>query len=259
MSAAIAGRGIHRGEPVRVWLHRHEGPLTFRVAGLEIPAALDFVVDTRRCTVLGHRGVQVMMVEHLLAACHVLGYWGGLLIEVEGVELPILDGSAAPWIEPLAQLGPPPAAPAPLVVERAYEWLDGGSGLRFEPGGAEWEVTIDFPHPAIGRQVYRSDPSQFATVLQARTFGFAAELASLQSRGLALGAVAGSGILFGDEEPLMPLRHRDEPVRHKALDALGDFALLGRPLQGRVHIHRGSHRAHIEALGALRASGALAQ
>lgn len=258
MSNPITGHGIHRGEPVRVWLHRHNGPLTFRVGRSEIPAELERVVDTHRCTVLGADGAQVMMVEHLLAACHALGYWSGVLIEVQGIELPILDGSALPWVEPLTRLGPPPPQPSPFVVVQPFSWQEGGSVIRFAPGAAEWAVDIDFPHPHIGHQRFYGTPSDFPTVLEGRTFGFAAELAALQRHGLALGAEVGSGILFDDERPMMPLRNQNEPVWHKTVDAIGDLALLGRPLQANVSIQRGSHRAHVGALRALRASEALA-
>lgn len=248
MSAAISGRGIHRGEHARVWLHRHSGPLAFRVRGEQIEATLAQVVDTRRCTVLGVAGAQVMMVEHLLAACHALGYWSGVLIELDGIELPILDGSAAPWCEPLAALGPPPDAPAPWVVAATSSWREGASEVRFEPGTAGLDVSIDFAHPAIGQQRYRGIAGEHERVLDARTFAFATEMAALQAHGFALGAEAGSGILFGDEDSLVPLRSSDEPVRHKALDALGDMVLLGQPLAGRVVIHRGSHQLHVAAL-----------
>ena len=252
MTRPLEGVGIHGGRRARVWLHREAGPLRFRAGGTTLAADLAHVVDTERCTVLGRNGARVAVVEHLLAACHALGYWSGLLVEVEGDELPILDGSAAPWSEALAALGAPPATPAPWPVARAVRWRSGAhagaSEVDIAPGEAQLDVSIDFAHPAIGRQRWRGGRDAFPTLLTARTFGFASELAALQARGLAEGARAGSGILFTDEGTSGPLRSPDEPVRHKALDALGDLALLGRPLAGRVRIHRGSHRAHVDAM-----------
>jgi len=235
-----------------VWLHREPGPLRFRVGGASITADVANVVDTERCTVLGADGERLAVVEHLLAACHALGFWSGLLIEVAGDELPILDGSAIPWFEALAELGPPPPAPAPWPVSRAVRWRPGANATASEvdivPGEALLEVSIDFAHPAIGQQRWQGRRADYPDLLLARTFGFAHELAALQARGLAEGARPGSGILFTDEGTSGPLRTPDEPVRHKALDAIGDLALLGRPLGGRVRIHRGSHRAHVDAM-----------
>jgi len=252
LSRPLEGTGIHGGRRSRVWLHRDPGPLRFRVRGTLIVADLSHVVDTERCTVLGGGGARVAVVEHLLAACHALGFWSQLLIEVDGDELPILDGSAEPWAAALGALGSPPPPPAPWTVERAIHWRSAASGAASEvdisPGDAALEVSIAFAHPAIGQQRWHGIPADYRDLLPARTFGFAHELAALQARGLAAGARQGSGILFTDEGTSEPLRAPDEPVRHKALDALGDLALLGRPLGGRVRIHRGSHRAHVSAM-----------
>jgi len=252
LTRTLEGVGIHGGRRSRVWLHREPGPLRFRVGGASITADVANVVDTERCTVLGADGERLAVVEHLLAACHALGFWSGLLIEVAGDELPILDGSAIPWFEALAELGPPPPAPAPWPVSRAVRWRPGANATASEvdivPGEALLEVSIDFAHPAIGQQRWQGRRADYPDLLLARTFGFAHELAALQARGLAEGARPGSGILFTDEGTSGPLRTPDEPVRHKALDAIGDLALLGRPLGGRVRIHRGSHRAHVDAM-----------
>jgi UDP-3-O-[3-hydroxymyristoyl] N-acetylglucosamine deacetylase len=252
LTEPVVGTGIHGGRSCSVWLHRDDGPLRFRRGRTVLPADLDLVVGTERCTVLGRDGARVAVVEHLLAACHAAGYWAGLLIEVDGEELPILDGSAAPWAERLGALGPPPPAPRPLAVARALSWEDGRSFVRMSPGAARLDVSVSFAHPAIGRQRWQGGPADLADLMNARTFGFGHELALLRAQGLAAGAVAGSGILFTDEGPSTPLRSPDEPVRHKALDAVGDFALLGRPLAARVRIHRGSHRAHVAAMHRLR-------
>jgi UDP-3-O-[3-hydroxymyristoyl] N-acetylglucosamine deacetylase len=252
LSEPLVGIGIHGGRSCSVWLHRDDGGLRFRRGRTVLPADLDLVVGTERCTVLGRDGVQVAVVEHLLAACHAAGFWSGLLIEVDGDELPILDGSAAPWAARLAALGPPPPAPPPLVPTRELAWAEGRSFVRVTPGTPGFDVSVSFAHPSIGRQRWQGGHADLAELVNARTFGFDHELALLRAHGLAAGAVAGSGILFMDQGPSTPLRSPDEPVRHKALDAVGDFALLGRPLAAMVRIHRGSHRAHVAAMHRLR-------
>lgn len=248
MSPTLSGVGIHGGRGARVRLHRSDGPVLFRVGRSYLPADLHHVVGTDRCTVLGSTGTRLAVVEHLLAACHALGFWAGVLVEVEGDELPILDGSAAPWAAALADLGPPPPTPSPWQVGAAVRYRDGDGAIDIEPGEPSLEVSIEFAHPTIGRQRWVGRPGTFDELLTARTFGFAGELAALRARGLIAGARVGSGILFTDDGVAGPLRSPDEPVRHKALDALGDLLLVGRPLAGRVRIHRGSHRLHVDAM-----------
>lgn len=248
----LRGAGIHSGVEAQLYLHPEPGPLRFRTPAGEIPAALSAVVDTRRSTTLAAGAARITMVEHLLAACSALNLWANLVVECDSEELPILDGSAAPYAEALRELALPLSeAPPALEVTAPFEWRDGGSVVRVEPGPRSFAVSIDFDHRAIGRQRVWVEPAAFEGVLPARTFGLASEMEQLKALGLARGAIAGRGILFSDDGPSDTLRMADEPVRHKALDALGDFHLLGRPLAGGVSIHRGSHRAHVEALRAL--------
>lgn len=220
--------------------------MRFKRGRHELPAAIKNVVATPRCTVLGSDGLRVATVEHLLAALHITGWWQDLLIEVSGSELPILDGSAAPWLEPLSVLGPPPAPPPPLAPLEPFSRLLGSTRLALSPGPARLAVEIEFAHPAIGRQRWEGVPSEYPALARARTFGFLHELAALQAQGLATAASPTHVIVFDQEGPLTELRYADEPVRHKALDALGDFYLLGRPLAGTLTVARGSHSAHID-------------
>jgi UDP-3-O-[3-hydroxymyristoyl] N-acetylglucosamine deacetylase len=249
--STVRGTGVHSGARVRVRLHRSEGPLTFRRGAITFAADVDHVVATPRCTVLGRAGVTVAMVEHLLAALAVAGFWSGVTIEVDGPELPILDGSAAPWSEAIADLGPPPAAPDPLVVPHGVVVEDGISTIGLRPGAARLEVRVVYEQP-VGAQAWSGPPERFGDLLDARTFAFRHELEALWAEGLARGAAPGRGVVLGAEGRDGSLRSADEPVRHKALDALGDLALLGRPVAGSLRIDRGSHAAHVAFVRHLR-------
>jgi UDP-3-O-[3-hydroxymyristoyl] N-acetylglucosamine deacetylase len=241
----VSGVGIHSGAAANVRLHRSEGSLRLRSAGVIVPARVAHVVATPRCTVLGADGVTVATVEHLLAALVAAGFWSGVLIEVDGPELPILDGSAAPWGEAIAALGAPPETPPPLVLHAPLRHHDGAALIEARPGDPALEVRIDFAHPAIGVQTWRGPPARYGELLAARTFALETDLHQAQARGFARGAAPGRGIVFGAQGPDTPLRAPDEPVRHKALDAVGDLSLLGRPLAAHVRIARGSHTAHV--------------
>ena len=252
--SAVAGVGVHSGHRVCVRLHRADGPIRFRTAAGTVAAHVDHVVGTHHCTVLGVDAVRVATVEHLLAALRVAGFWSGVVVEVDADELPILDGSAAPWRSVVAELGAPPAAPEPLRPSAPWRWTEGEATVTVEPGPERLEVAVAFPHPAIGVQRWEGAPDRYPDVLPARTFAFAEDLERLRAEGLLLGADTGSGILFGHDGPHVPLRFENEPVRHKALDALGDFALIGRSIAGTVRVHRGSHRIHVTAMRRLLAT-----
>lgn len=247
----ISGYGLHTGSPSWVHLHPEAGGVRFRRGGVDIPAHVDFVTDTVRSTTLGAQGYGVATVEHLLAALYVAGWWQGLVIEVSADELPILDGSAAPWLELLGTLGPPPTPLAPLQLELPFEFAHGESRFRAHPGPAHLCAEIHFAHPAIQAQRWCGAPERYLELLSARTFGFLSDLEKLRAQGLATAASLENAIVYGSEGPLSPLRFPDEPVRHKALDALGDLYLLGRPLAGALEVVRGSHQAHVAFVRAL--------
>ncbi|MDZ7704592.1 MAG: UDP-3-O-acyl-N-acetylglucosamine deacetylase [Trueperaceae bacterium] len=263
-AVTVAGTGLHSGVTSRVRLFRDDshddshdedsgGMIRFRRAGCEVAAGLEHVVATPRCTVLGADGVRVALVEHLLAALQIAGWWRGLVIELDADEVPILDGSAAPWLAALAELGTPPAPPEPLTAQTSWGYRDGGSRVGLEPGPARLCAEIDFAHPSVGQQRWCGSPDRYADLAGARTFGFLAEVEQLRQQGLIAGAGLENAIVFDEVGPLAPLRCPDEPVRHKALDFLGDSFLFGRPIAGRISVVRGSHRLHIEALRRLRA------
>lgn len=244
----VSGTAIHSGLTSTVTLHRDTGPIRFMREGRPIVAHVSNVVGAARATSLGANGRTVHLVEHLLAALSVRGFHGGVVVEVDRDELPILDGSAAPWLPAIDALGPPPPAPEPLTLTGPLEVTHGQGVARFAPGEPTLECCIDFEHPAIGKQRVSLAASRWSELLEARTFGMLADWEELKARGLALGASEEHAIVFDDVGPLCPLRQPDEPVRHKALDAIGDLALLARPLHANVSISRGSHALHHEAV-----------
>lgn len=248
----VKGIGIHSGRSCRVELHRETGPLRFRRGSAEIPADLAHVVSTQRCTTLGCGSTTIAMVEHLLAALQVSGWWEGVVIDATADELPILDGSAAPWLPAIEALGPAPASPEPLVPDRSVRVTRGESSVTWEPGPDLVCAHIAFDHPAIGRQTWCGTRDDLKSVLPARTFGFRSEAEALQRAGLARGAGPENAIVFDEDGPSGPLRAPDEPVRHKVLDLVGDLTLLGRPLAGSVTADRGSHALHIAFMEQLR-------
>ncbi|MCX7782938.1 MAG: UDP-3-O-acyl-N-acetylglucosamine deacetylase [Meiothermus sp.] len=241
----IRGIGLHSGEPGTVWFHPAEGPVRFRVGGLEFRPLASSVIDTTRCTVLGQHQVRLMTVEHLLAALYIRGIWEGLVIEVTGPEIPILDGSAQEWLAVFQ--GFPPQGPHPTPVSGTIRVEEGRSSVLAQPAeGFSLTVTILFPHPKIGYQQVQCPPTQIEELARARTFGFLHEVEAMRAQGLIKGASLENALVFSEHGFINTPRMLDEPVWHKALDFLGDLYLAGRPYQGRFVAHRGSHRLHVE-------------
>lgn len=251
----ISGVGLHTGLTSQIRLHPDEGEVRFRRGKQEIPARLDYVINTRRATSLGTNDAQVVMVEHLLAALYAQGWWQNLVIEVSSDEIPILDGSALPWLEALSALGEPAEPPQALTVTAPFSYQQGKTRLAVTPGEPSLCNEIAFDHPAIGKQCWCGTPEHYSELLSARTFGFLEDVRALRAAGLATAAALENVIVFASEGALQALRYPDEPVRHKALDVLGDLFLLGAPLAGQLVVHRGSHDAHIAFARALQGQG----
>jgi UDP-3-O-[3-hydroxymyristoyl] N-acetylglucosamine deacetylase len=265
--ATVAGIGVHSAAPVQVrFLPAPAGHgRVFRrtdvaVGEGDIPARLDHVVDTRNATTLANaHGARLSTVEHLLCACFGLGL-DNLLIEIDGPEAPILDGSARPFVAALqaagraAQNAPRPA----LKVLRAVEMREGDRFARLEPGeGLCLDLSIAYADPAIGAQSIAfavTGPEAFAAeIAGARTFGHLADLERYHAMGLARGASLDNTVAVDQGRVVNPegLRWADEFVRHKVLDALGDLALVGAPLIGRLAGHATGHGLHVGVLRAL--------
>lgn len=262
----LCGTGVHSGAPVSVILHPAEADtgLRFLVSRgsdvvAEIPADVRYVKNLTLCTVLGdERGTTVGTVEHLLAALRGLSV-DNCYIEVEGRELPIMDGSSAVFVEAIDDVGTRELNESrkfiqvlkPIRVEEGDCW-----GEIVPHSGFHLDVEIDFETPLIGRQrmSVEMSPGVFRHELsRARTFGFMRDVEKLWSAGLALGASLENTVAIGDDRIVNPegLRYPHEFVRHKMLDAVGDLALAGAPLLGAFRSVRGGHRLNAQVLKAL--------
>lgn len=259
----VSGVGLHSGRHVDLILHPAQSGhgLVFYRSDVDayIPALAEEAGRFEHATALGGRGRDIGTVEHLLAAAVGAGV-DNLLIEVNGPEVPILDGSAAPWLATFHQAGIVrqeipirPFAPRHTIV------VPGTPGKRLEIRPARdlrITYTIDFAHAVIGQQSITIvvSPETFTRhISPARTFGFLAEYETLKSHGLARGADPSNCIVIGhDRIENGTLRFPDEFVRHKVLDLLGDLALVGRPVHGHVIAHRAGHAMHAALAGLLR-------
>ncbi len=264
------GTGLHSGRTANVTLlPAPEGTgIVFRRTDLciDIPARFDAVCETRLCTVLaapGRPDATVGTVEHLMAALSASAI-ANVVIEVDGPEVPVLDGSAEPWTFLLDCAGAVEQDAPVLAVEilRTVRIEEGGAFAELRPGLAdclELNIAIDFSAAAIGRQTLslamRGDA--FRDVARARTFAQAHEIAGLRAAGLAQGGTLDNAVVVDGDKVLNPsgLRMADEFVRHKLLDAVGDLALAG-PLRGRFIGNRSGHALNNLVLRALFADSA---
>jgi UDP-3-O-[3-hydroxymyristoyl] N-acetylglucosamine deacetylase len=266
----VSGIGVHSGQPVTLLIHPADANagISFLRTGLdgqpdrEIPADVRAVSATELATVLSDAsGASVCTAEHVLAALRGMGV-DNALIELDGTEVPILDGSAEPFCAAIDQVGlVSQAAPRryikvlkPVRVARdaAFgELLPNDRGFRLE-------TEIEFDHALIGRQAFvlDLDPKSFRReISRARTFGFMRDVAKLWGAGFALGASFENTLVVTEDRILNPegLRFADEFVRHKALDAIGDLSLAGAPLLATYRSFRGGHKMNHAVLCALMA------
>jgi UDP-3-O-[3-hydroxymyristoyl] N-acetylglucosamine deacetylase len=259
-SLTFSGIGLHLGRPVNVTISPADANYGLRFVRVDLPGQPEIlahyskVVDTTRATTLGEGGATLSTVEHLLAALRSAGV-DNARIAVAGSEVPIMDGSAAPFAQLLAETGlrTLPRPRAYLKVQRPVELREGDQWMRVFPGEPRITYSIDFSHPLIRRQRYTVPLWSEAferEIAPARTFGFLKEAQYLQTHGLALGASLDNAVVLDDSEVLNPggFRFPEECVRHKILDAMGDLALLGMPLFGRLEVSRGSHDFHLRFL-----------
>jgi UDP-3-O-[3-hydroxymyristoyl] N-acetylglucosamine deacetylase len=265
---ACTGIGLHTGKPVQLTLHpaRAGTGIVFVRTDLprpvEIPAtSASLTGPAHLATTLGREGATLDTVEHLLAAAYGLGV-DNLRVEVDGPEVPGMDGSAASFVFLLRAAGlyEQSARRHVLRITRPIEIREGSRRIRIEPArGLRVSYEIDFDHPCIRRQTLRDvaiDATTFEReIARARTFGFFAEVDALWRAGRARGACLDNTIVLDAVRVLNRdgLRFPDEFVRHKVLDLLGDLALLGVRLEGHVRVERGGHALHQKLVAKLAA------
>lgn len=266
---SVTGVALHSGRTVQMALIP-SGPGTGIVfaradvrrpdgSPVEIAAHADNVLETRLATTLGRDSATVGTVEHLMAALSGLGV-DNARIELDGPEVPILDGSAAPFVDLIRSGGGTVAQAQPkrfLVIRRAVEVRDGDRVARLEPApNFRLQCSIDFRHPLITDQRYdfvSSDLAFEAEIARARTFGFARDVDAMRARGLARGGSLENAVVIDDFSIQNPegLRFPDEFVRHKILDAIGDLALFGAPVVGRFVGYKSGHMLNTRLVSAV--------
>jgi UDP-3-O-[3-hydroxymyristoyl] N-acetylglucosamine deacetylase len=263
-AVAIEGVGLHSGQEIHLTCFPAEadtGIIFIRTdqGDCEIPADVAHVTTGPLATTLTVGQTSVQTVEHLLAAAYALDIHN-MIVEISGPEVPILDGSAAPFVSLFLNAGiqaqgglkEPLCVTAPLAISTQNRHI------QIDPAPTlEILYTIQYDHPSIGTQsfLYRHSREAFIReIAPARTFGFLKEVELLQSRGLALGGSLKNAVVIGDRQVLNEegLRFPDEFVRHKILDLLGDMALLGAPLRGRIEARGAGHALHATLMRSIR-------
>ena len=262
------GVGLHTGQKVLLTLRPAavDTGIVFRRIDLpepvDIPARADLVGDTRLSSTLVNGNVRVSTVEHLLSAFAGMGI-DNAYVDVSAPEVPIMDGSAAPFVFLIQSAGiaEQNAAKKFIRIKKPIQVSSGDKWARFDPfEGFKVAFCIDFDHPAIKNSVQRTEIDFSTTsfvkeVSRARTFGFMRELETLRINNLALGASPENAIVVGDYRVLNDdgLRYGDEFVKHKVLDAIGDLYLLGHSLIGQFTGYKSGHELNNKLLRALAA------
>lgn len=260
---ATRGVGLHSGKLVSLRLVPASGDtgVVFVRTDLEnriIPARVEWVAQQELAMSLRRDGAQVLTIEHLLAALYATGI-DNVRIELDGPEIPVFDGSSRMFLHLIDEAGIRNLAAfrSTLVVRRPVRVGSENEGrfVLVEPSDTfEVDYSIDFDHPLVGRQRLAIDITEesFRNELSsARTFCFRKDVDAMRARGLALGGTLENAVVIGDDGFLSRPRMRDEFVRHKALDVVGDLALLGFKLRGRVVAQRAGHALHAELVRAL--------
>jgi len=253
---SATGVGLHTGRKVRMTLrpaHPDTG-VVFRRADLaapmDVPARAELVGETRLCSCLVSGEVKIYTVEHLMSALAGLGI-DNAYVDLDGPEVPIMDGSAAPFVLLLQQAGiEEQAAPKRFLrVKKRIEVRDGDKWAVLEPyEGFKLTFTIAYDHPAIDKSkssltVDFAETSYLREVARARTYGFMHDVESLRASGLVLGGGLENAVVLDEYRVLNAegLRFADEFIRHKTLDAIGDLYMLGRPLLGAFSAFKSGH------------------
>ncbi len=251
-SVEIVGIGLHKGVPVTMRvepLEADSGVVFYRKdKNRYIKLAPENVIDTKMATVIGQDGVVVSTIEHLMSAVYSYGI-DNLLVILDNDEVPIMDGSAISYCMVLDEAGikRQKSPKKVLRIKKDVRVEQGGKFVELRPSnGLVFDFAIDFEHPVIQKEHYRFEFTKRAfleEIAKARTFGFLHEVQYLRSIGLALGGSLDNAIVLDEKKVLNPegLRYKDEFVRHKILDAIGDLSLLGMPIMGEYRSFAGSH------------------
>ena len=268
---SASGVGLHTGRKVRITLRPAaiDTGIVFRRVDLaspvDIPARADAVGETRLSSCLVRGEAKVYTVEHLMSALGGLGV-DNAYVDLDGPEVPIMDGSAAPFVLLLQQAGLSEQAAAKrfLRIKRSVQVAEGDKWARFDPyEGYRLSFSIDFKHPVIDRSTQSvsvdfAETSYLKEIGRARTFGFMQDIENLRENGLALGGGLDNAVVLDEFRVLNAegLRFADEFIRHKLLDAVGDLYLLGRPLLGAFSAHKSGHALNNKLARALMADAA---
>ena len=255
-AVSFVGLGLHSGKKTRMTLRPCDDASGIFFRRKDVPTSRSLIAarwyrvsSTNLSTGLSNsHDVSISTVEHLMAALRLCGI-DNLEIEVDGPEIPIMDGSAMPFVETLGSIGTREIdTPRKAIwIHKPVEVRDGERYALLMPDNRpRVTVSIDFSEPAIGAQtlsVITNDPELRQSIAPARTFGFLHEVEQLRERGLALGGSLNNAILVDGERVVNPegLRFADEFVRHKVLDAIGDLSLIGAPLMGHYHAFKSGH------------------
>ena len=253
---STTGVGLHTGTKVTLTLRpaAADTGIVFRrvdlAAPVDIPARAANVTDTRLSTLIEHDGARVSTVEHLMSALAGLGV-DNAYVDIDGPEVPIMDGSAAPFVFLLQQAGiEEQKAPKRFIrIKSPVEARAGDKWARFEPhNGFRVDFSIEFPHPVFGAENKRvvvdfAEHSYLKEISRARTFGFMREVETMRELGLALGGSLDNAIVLDEFRVLNSdgLRYDNELVKHKVLDAIGDLALAGLPILGALVAVKSGH------------------
>ena len=262
-SVSTSGVGLHTGVEVNITLRpapENTGYVFVRtdLDNFEIPASVEYISHCSYATTLMRRGVVLSTCEHLLSALRGSGV-DNCFIDIDNIELPICDGSSENFVELIERAGVV-EQDAPKRFFRVLKKVDldvADRRMSIEPATTfEIDCVIDFPHPWINRQSYKfvmGNGSFGEQIASARTFGFTREIEELRRANLAQGGSLDNAIVLTSDGMLneTPLRFDDEFVRHKILDIIGDLALLGMPVQGRVTAEKSGHSVHAQLMGKL--------
>lgn len=262
-SVSVSGVGLHTGVPVAIELRpapANTGYIFVRtdLDNFEIPASVEYISHCSYATTLMRRGVVLSTCEHLLSALRGCGV-DNCFIDIDNIEVPILDGSSENFVELIEGAGivEQDARRRTIRVLKKVELEQGDRKMSIEPA-KQFEIvcTIDFVHPFINEQKFKFvyDNGSFSKqIASARTFGFTHEIEALRKANLALGGSLDNAIVLTPDGMLneTPLRFDDEFVRHKILDIIGDLALLGMPVEGKVTAQKSGHAVHAALMAKL--------